>query len=59
MRADRNAQRALQFLVLRVGQTKRREGVAHLTAKADLQGSVEFDWRPEGLLATIRFPIAG
>ena len=28
-----------------------------LTAKADLQGNVEFDWRSEGLMATIRFAL--
>jgi len=29
-----------------------------MTARADLQGRVEFDWRPDGLLATIRFPVS-
>lgn len=29
-----------------------------LTARADLQGQVEFDWRDGGLLVTIRFPVA-
>jgi PAS domain S-box-containing protein len=28
-----------------------------MTARADLQGSVEFEWRKEGLLAAIRFPV--
>lgn len=28
-----------------------------MTAKADLQGSVDFDWRGDGLVATIRFPV--
>jgi hypothetical protein len=27
-----------------------------LTAKADLQGHVDFEWRREGLAAIIRFP---
>ena len=27
-----------------------------MTARADLQGSVEFDWRTDGLVAIIRFP---
>ena len=38
-----------------------REGFGHqmiaMTARADLQGSVEFDWRSDGLLAAIRFPL--
>lgn len=28
-----------------------------MSARADLQGSVERDWRPQGLLVTIRFPL--
>jgi PAS domain S-box-containing protein len=36
------------------------EGFGHqmiaLTVKADLQGSIEFEWRPEGLLATLDLP---
>ena len=39
-----------------------RDGFGHqmiaMTARADLQGSVEFDWRSDGLLAAIRFPVA-
>lgn len=38
-----------------------RAGFGHqmiaMTARADLQGSVEFDWRSGGLLAAIRFPL--
>lgn len=38
-----------------------REGFGHqmiaMTARADLQGSVEFNWRSDGLLAAIRFPV--
>jgi PAS domain S-box-containing protein len=30
-----------------------------MTARADLQGQVELDWRADGLLATILFPVAG
>jgi PAS domain S-box-containing protein len=30
-----------------------------MTARADLQGNVEFDWGDQGLLVEIRFPIAG
>jgi PAS domain S-box-containing protein len=30
-----------------------------MTARADLQGDVDFDWRPDGLVVTIRFPAAG
>lgn len=30
-----------------------------LTAKADLEGSVDFDWRDDGLVVTIKFPVAG
>lgn len=28
-----------------------------MSARADLQGTVERDWRPQGLLVTIRFPL--
>jgi PAS domain S-box-containing protein len=38
-----------------------RQGFGHqmiaMTAKADLQGSVDFNWREEGLVVSIRFPI--
>jgi two-component sensor histidine kinase len=37
-----------------------RQGFGHqmiaMTAKADLQGSVDFDWRDDGVVVTIRFP---
>lgn len=39
-----------------------RQGFGHqmiaMTARADLQGSAEFDWRDDGVVVTIRFPVA-
>jgi PAS domain S-box-containing protein len=39
-----------------------RQGFGHqmieMTAKADLEGRVDFDWRKDGPVVTIRFPVA-
>ena len=29
-----------------------------MSVKADLGGTIERDWRPEGLVATLRFPLS-
>ena len=34
------------------------ERMIALTIRSDLDGSIEREWRPEGLVATLRFPIA-
>jgi PAS domain S-box-containing protein len=39
-----------------------RQGFGHqmiaMTAKADLEGHIEFEWKKDGLVATLRFPLA-
>lgn len=35
------------------------ERMIAMTAKSDLGGEIERDWRPEGLTATLRFPLPG
>jgi two-component sensor histidine kinase len=34
------------------------ERMIAMSAKSDLQGTVEREWRPEGLVAKLRFPIS-
>lgn len=35
------------------------ERMIDMSVKSDLGGTIERDWRPEGLVATLRFPLAG